>query len=69
MAASSLQAFSGKPTFSLPPLLGYLKVPNELKRLVVEKALDLGSQFLFFAALLLVACAFASLPLSSARHS
>ena len=28
MAASSLQAFSGKLTFSLPRRPGYLKVPN-----------------------------------------
>ena len=27
VAASSLQAFSVKPTFSLPPRVGYLKVP------------------------------------------
>ena len=31
MAASSLQAFSGKPTFSLPPRPGYLKVPKTVQ--------------------------------------
>ena len=41
---------------------------NEFKGAVVEKAMDLGSRFLFFAALPLVVCTFASLPLSSARR-